>query len=239
MEYRASDIDKIVSIIVVDYLNKGYHIVLTKQPLPYSYVTSYVELIKHIEKSHYSVIRVYLKQKYNYNVGARECSILVNKFPFEGNYKDNKWIKAPVDDNETVCVYKQSFYEVRYNKDIYVDAASYEIIRQKVAARNENSVYSVKRESEILYKTIDLKKLPNTFIDGIMRRINRKHGFSKALSTCIQSVELIYSGGVVRNTSDITAYELRINIATKSKTDTIVMKSFKSIRRKNYQVSSR
>ena len=71
-----------------------------------------------------------------------------------------------------------------------------------------------------------------------MKRINRRQGFSKALSTCIKSVELVYSGGIIRNTSDITAYELRINIATKSKTDMLVMKSFKSISRKNYQVSN-
>lgn len=238
MIYRINDIDKIISNIVVDYLNEGYIVVLSKPSLQYSYVTSYVQLIKRIDNSKYNVLRIYLKQKYNYNVGAREYTILVNLFTFEGDYRADKYIKSPVDDNDIVCVYKQSFYEIRYNKDIYADAVSYDIIRKKVAARNENSVAALKKESEILYKTIDLKKLPNTFIDNIMRRINRRQGFSKALSTCIKSIELVYSGGIIRNTSDITAYELRVNIATKSKTDMIVMKSFKSISRKNYQVSN-
>lgn len=238
MVYKINDIDKIISSMVVDYLNEGYNVVLSNPSLQYSYVTSYVQLIKRIDNSKYNMVRIYLKQKYNYNVGAREYTILVNKFNFEGEYRADKYIKSPVDDNDIVCVSKQSFYEIRYNKDLYVDADSYDVIRKKVAARNENSVAALKKESEILYKTIDLKKLPNIFIDNIMRRINRRQGFSKALSTCIKSVELVYSGGIVRNTSDSTAYELRINIATKSKTDMIVMRSFKSISRKNYQVSS-
>lgn len=240
MIYRPSDIDKIISNMVVDYLNEGYNIVFTNPYLQYSYVTSYVQLIKRIDNLNYNLIRIYLKQKYNYNVGAKEYTILVNKFNFEGEYRADTYIKSPVDDsdNDIVCVSKQSFYEIRYNKDIYVDADLYDEIRKKVLRRNENSVAALKKETEILYKTLDLKNLSNKFIDLIMKRINRRQGFSKALSTCIKSVELVYSGGIIRNTSDITAYELRINIATKSKTDMLVMKSFKSISRKNYQVSN-
>lgn len=238
MIYRPSDIDKIISNMVVDYLNEGYNVVLTNPSLQYSYVTSYVQLSKRIDNSNYNIVRIYLKQKYNYNVGAKEYNILVNKFNFEGEYRADKYIKAPVDDNDVVCVSKQSFYEIRYNKDIYADADAYNMIRKKVAARNENNVAALKKESEILSKTLDLKKLPNEFIDNIMRRVNRKQGFSKALSTCIKSIELVYSGGIVRNTSDITAYEIRVNIATKSKTGTVVLRSYKSISRKNYQVSN-
>lgn len=239
MIYRPSDIDKIISNTVVDYLNEGYNVVLTNPSLQYSYVTSYVQLIKHIDNLNYNIVRIYLKQKYNYNVGTKEYTILVNKFNFEGEYRADKYIKSPVDDNDNdiVCVSKQSFYEILYNKDIYVDADLYDEIRKKVLRRHENSVAALKKESEILYKTIDLKKLPNDFIDSIMKRVNRRQGFSKALSTCIKSVELVYSGGIIRNTSDNTAYELRVNIATKSKTDMIVLRSYKSISRKNYQVS--
>lgn len=237
MIYRPSDIDKIISNMVVDYLNEGYNVVLTNPSLQYSYVTSYVQLIKRIDNSNYNVIRIYLKQKYNYNVGAKEYTILVNKFNFEGEYRSDKYIKSPVDDNDIACISKRSFYEIRYNKELYVDPDLYDEIRKKVLRRNENSVAALKKETEILYKILDLKNLSNKFIDLIMKRINRRQGFSKALSTCIKSIELVYSGGIIRNTSDSTAYELRVNIATKSKTDMIVLRSYKSISRKNYQVS--
>ena len=83
MIYRPNDIDKIISNTVIDYLNNGYNIVLSKVPCQYSYVVSYVELFKRIDKSNYSVVRVYLRNRYNYSISTREACILVNKFDFK------------------------------------------------------------------------------------------------------------------------------------------------------------
>lgn len=238
MIYRTSDIDKIISNIVVSYLNEGYNVVLSRIPLSYPYVVSYIELFKRIDKSNYSVARVYLRNKYNYFISAREIDILVNKLDFKDDGGSTKNLRVIADKGDEGFVSKQSFYEVRINKGLYVDVNSFEEIGKKITLRHENSIAAINKEDSLLHKSIDLKSLSNNFIDSIMRRVNRVHGFSKALSTCITSIELVYSGGVIRNTSDYTAYEVRVNIANKTKTDKIILRSCKTVRRINYQVSN-
>ena len=238
MIYRPNDIDKIISDIVVDYLNNGYNVVLSRIPMSYSYVVSYIELFKRIDKSNYSVVRVYLRNKYNYSISAREVSILVNKLDFKDNDGSTRSLSVIAYEGDEGFVSKQSFYEIKLNKGLYVDINSFEEVRKKISLRHENNLAAINKEDSLLHKSIDLKNLSNNFIDSIMRHINRVHGFSKALSTCITSIELVYSGGVIRNTSDYTAYEVRVNIANKTKTDKIILRSCKTVRRRNYQVSN-
>ena len=238
MIYRPNDIDKIISNTVVDYLNNGYNIVLSRVPCQYSYVVSYVELFKRIDKSNYSVVRVYLRNRYNYSISTREACILVNKFDFKDDDCNTRILNVATDEGDEGFVSKQSFYEIRCNKCLYVDANSFEEVRKKITLRHENSVAAIDREDALMCKSIDLKSLPNNFIDSIMRRVNRIHGFSRALSTCITSIELVYSGGVIKNTSDYIAYEVRVNIANKTKTDRIILRSRKTVRRRNYKVSN-
>ena len=238
MIYRPNDIDKIISDIVVSYLNEGYNVVLSSVPLSYTYVVSYIELFKRIDKSKYSVARVYLRNKYIYSISAREISILVNKLDFKDNCGNTRSLSNLADEGDEGFVSKQSFYEIRFNKGLYADANSFEEARKKISLRHENSLAAANKEDTLLHKSIDLKSLSNNFIDSIMRRVNRVHGFSKALSTCITSIELVYSGGVIRNTSDYTAYEVRVNIANKTKTDKIILRSCKTVRRRHYQVSN-
>lgn len=238
MIYRPNDIDKIISHTVVDYLNNGYNIVLSKVPCQYSYVVSYVELFKRIDKSNYSVVRVYLRNRYNYSIRTREVGILVNKFDFKDDDCNARSLNVATDEGDEGFVSKQSFYEIRCNKGLYVDANSFEEVRKKITLRHENSIAAIDRENSLMCKSIDLKSLPNNFIDSIMRRVNRIHGFSRALSTCITSIELVYSGGVIKNTSDYIAYEVRVNIANKTKTDRIILRSRKTVRRRNYRVSN-
>ena len=238
MIYRLSDIDKIISNIVVSYLNEGYSVVLSRIPLSYPYVVSYIELFKRIDKSKYSVACVYLRNKYIYSISTREISILVNKLDFKDDGDSTKRLGAIADEGDKGFVSKQSFYEIRFNKGMYADANSFEEVRKKISLRHENRIAAINKEDSLLHKSIGLKSLSNNFIDSIMRRINRVHGFSKALSTCITSIELVYSGGVIRNTSDCIAYEVRVNIANKTKTDKIILRSCKTVRRRNYQVSN-
>ena len=238
MIYRLSDIDKIISNIVVSHLNEGYNVVLSRIPLSYPYVVSYIELFKRIDKSNYSVVRVYLRNKYNYSISSREISVLVNKLDFKDNGGNTRSLSILADEGDEGFVSKQSFYEIRFNKGLYVDANSFEEFRKKISLRHKNSIAAINKEDSLLHKSIDLKNLSNNFIDSIMRRVNRIHGFSRALSTCITSIELVYSGGVIRNTSDYTAYEVRVNIANKTKTDKIILRSCKTVRRRNYQVSN-
>lgn len=206
----ASEVARRYHLIVEDYLNKGYNLSLFTLAGSFSGVLCYTDLIS--DKDRPKLIRIWVKREVLHScdvlgseaddlqIYLEAVSITIKKYNrCDGSYY---WFS----DGETIS--KTMFYTIKDKvcyADTFDDFAAY---WKKHTSRIGNKEYLPK---ELTTRKVNPSKLPNNFIDSIMRKINAIRGFRQATSACIQDVvigrsSVPYSRGKMRLTAVVNVY---------------------------------
>ena len=202
----ASEVARRYHSIIESYLNKGYNLSLFTLNGSFSGVLKYTDLISDKDKS--KLIRVWVKREI-----LHSCDILGNATDDLQIYLEavsitiKKYNRRADDsyywfsDGETIS--KTMFYTIK-DKACYTDTfEDFTAYWKKHNSRIGNKEYLLKG---LTTRKVSPSKLPNKFIDSIMRKINAIRGFRQATSACIQDVvigrsSVPYSRGKMRLTA--------------------------------------
>ena len=179
------DVVSYYNSVIKSFTDQGYVISPTTMYGGYRNVNGYTDLVKLTGKK--SIIRVFLTNEY-FSTGdyyyymtrviAREYKLndelsCMNLFYDDGNLLSEK------------C-----FYQIKENR-AYTETMDELIQIREIRGKRRAS----RRETTDAKKSYKINKLSADFIDSIMERINRLHGFKRATASCIEDVRsYIYEG---------------------------------------------
>ena len=176
--------------VIKSFMDQGYIISPTTMYGGYQYVDGYTDLVNLNDKKNF--IRIFVMREYcsdgsYYDSNSYKYSItkiLAKKYEFDGKFNP---IRARPDCGKLIS--EKLFYQIKENY-LYADTLDeLKQIREIQRKRKE----SRRKVSDV--KSYPINKLSAEFIDSIMERINRLHGFKRATASCIKDVRsYIYEG---------------------------------------------
>lgn len=180
MIFTIADIVKEFNSTVESFLKEGYTISPLTMRSTFSYSISYVDLVDLKEPNH--VLRVWLNTSYvrrtNYEY-VDTLAITVKKYSCSDALKIQSIYISDVDP-----IINKIYYTIVKDKvfsDSMDEINRIEELRTKRCAKFTRKSGTNKTE-------IDISKLPDKFIDSIMRRVNNIRGFKRANATCIKEI---------------------------------------------------
>lgn len=191
----SDDIIKQYNSIIADYISKGYVISPFTNYGSYTDARSYTDLVR-LNDNNRHIIRVWLIEDYiNTGILGHSFSNIYRIMVSEHDvfYADDKWNYIG-----KINIYPRSdSSEVKYCKTYY----KYKICNGKIVCTDNlqevckfielsDERWYNKENSKYSSKDIPVEKLPNSFIDNIMKRINSISGFKRANANCITKVTL-------------------------------------------------
>lgn len=178
--------------VIKEYLNKGYIINPLSRVRFYTYceggspITS-IDLFNPNEPK--TLIRVSLLTSSRSHRSKTFTTLEISVF--RCNFVNEAFQMLDTRLHEPEIIYNERFYSIVYGK-AYADSIS--DIDSIIDKREERSLRKSELQNNIngfiSCKQINLKDLPNAFIDKVMSKINKVRGFTKANATCITSVKL-------------------------------------------------
>ena len=185
--FTVKDVISEYNSVISDYIKSGY--VLS----PFTYNGSftknicYTDLVMLNDSSH--ILRVWLNEvdvrvgdSYSYTLSmAKKLSIVVRRYSSDGSCA-RRTLWPDYGD----VVYEKHFYDFNsYSRDVSVYTDSLEEV-EKIFNKRSKRVKQITRNNR--ESPIELSKLPDSFIDNLMARINKFRGFKRANATCIKRV---------------------------------------------------
>jgi hypothetical protein len=179
--------------VISSYIKSGY--VLSPFTYNGSFTKSicYTDLVLLNDSSH--ILRVWLDEvdvrvgdSYSYTLSTvKKLGIVVRKYSNDSQRNKSCTHRTLWPDYGDI-VYEKYFYDFNsYSHNVPVYTDSLEEVDKIFNKRNER-LKPVSRSK--CSNSIELSKLPDSFIDNIMDRINKIRGFKRADATCIKKVSL-------------------------------------------------
>lgn len=201
------DINDSFTNTVNDLISKGYVISPSTHGGTYSSECGHIDLIKPKSKKGSDLIRVWLledtvrpdEDKYK-NVVSKylhidTLKINVRKYKWNGNWGGNTlW----PDCGENIS--DKTFYAVKRNR-CYSDNID-EVVAKEVLSYSR---YEARHQKDNDVRALDVAKLPNSFIEKMMSRLNKIKGFKRARGNCITKVR-IYRDSLSPRGNKLEAY---------------------------------
>ena len=179
------DVVSYYNSVIKSFMDQGYVISPTTMHGGYRNVNGYTDLVKLTGNK--TIVRVFLTNEYITDDGYYYYMIRViaNKYEWDGKFQ---CMNLHYDYGELLS--EKCFYQIKENcayTETLDELKQAREIRCKRRASNREEIYPKKS-----YK---INKLSAEFIDSIMERINRLHGFKRATASCIEDVRsYIYEG---------------------------------------------
>lgn len=183
-----SDLNNIINKMVVDLMGKGYILSNFTHGGGYTSTEFHLDMIKPNDKSH--ILRIWMINSHadiehkiysHINTAAIRINKYTNKDGFCSNYRSQiLWL----DRGEVIS--ESKFYQICEGKsgNVYTDNLdeAIKIINMQFDRRLSRAI---KRDYS---HSVEISKLPSSFIDSIMCRINAIRGFKRATASCITKV---------------------------------------------------
>ena len=186
------DVVSYYNSVIKSFMDQGYVISPTTMYGGYRGVYGYTDLVNITKKK--SFLRVFLIQEYcsdgpyydysNYNYYM--IRIIAKKYEWDGK------IKCMMSANPYFgkLLSEKCFYQIKENRAYTETLDELKQISELRYKRKESH-----REVANVKKSYKINKLSAEFIDSIMERINRLHGFKRATASCIEDVRsYMYEG---------------------------------------------
>ena len=179
------DVVSYYNSVVKSFMDQGYVISPTTMHGGYRNVNGYTDFVKLTGKK--SIIRVFLTNEY-----ISTCDYyyyMIRVIAIEHEWNDELSCMNLFYDNGKLLSEK-CFYQIKENRAYTETLDELKQIREIRCKRRASS-----REEIYPKKSYKINKLSADFIDSIMERINRLHGFKRATASCIKDVRsYIYEG---------------------------------------------
>ena len=179
------DVVSYYNSVIKSFMDQGYVISPTTMHGGYRNVNGYTDLVKLTGKK--SIIRVFLTNEYISTGDYYYYMIRVIAREYEWN-DELSCMNLFYDDGKLLS--EKCFYQIKENRAYAETLDELKQIREIRCKRRASS-----REEIYPKKSYKINKLSAEFIDSIMERINRIHGFKRATASCIKDVRsYIYEG---------------------------------------------
>lgn len=180
--------------VISNYIKSGY--VLSPFTYNGSFTKSicYTDLVMLNDSSH--ILRVWLNEvdvrvgdSYSYTLSTvKKLGIVTRKYSNDSPHNNKSCTRRTLWPDYGDVIYEKYFYDFNsYSHDVPVYTDSLEEVDKIFNKRNER-FKPVSRSK--CSNSIELSKLPDSFIDNFMDRINKIRGFKRADATCIKKVNL-------------------------------------------------
>lgn len=183
-------INDVINKIVADLIVKGYVISNFTHGGSYSNTEGHLDMIKPNDKSHiiriWTVTRVYdIDDKFYRHIDA--TVIRVRKYTQKNGF-DGKYHSQTLRPNNGKLLSESIFYRVCDRSEfkgckVYTDNLDE---AKKILKMQWDR--SCSRANKEYYHSVEISKLPASFIDHIMNRINSISGFKQSTASCITKV---------------------------------------------------
>ena len=184
-----NDLNNLTNKIVVDFMGKGYVLSNFTHGGGYTSTEFHLDMIKPNDKSH--IIRIWMINSHadiehriysHINTAAIRVSKYTRKDGYDGNSHKSQTLWA--DRGEVINEHK--FYQICEGKNgnVYTDNLDEAIKAINMQFDRRRSHVSKRCYSH----SVEICKLPSSFIDGIMHRINTIRGFKRATASCLTKV---------------------------------------------------
>lgn len=163
--------------VIKSFMDQGYVISPTTMNGGYSRVNGYTDLIKLNDKK--TIMRIFVVHDYSSDCDCYYdiIKIIAKEYEWDGKFSSrNLWLDYGKSLSE------KTFYQLKENR-AYADTL--EEFKQIKEIRRQRKVF---RETPSTKKSYPINKLSADFIDRIMERINRLHGFKRATASCLEEV---------------------------------------------------
>lgn len=186
-----NDLNNLINKTVVDFMRKGYAISQLTYDGSYSNTEGHLDMIKPNDKSH--IIRIWVVTKVcdiddkfyrHIDTAAIRISKYTRKDGFDGKcHCQTLW----PDHGEVLS--EHIFYRICDRSEcngckVYTD----NLDEAKKILKIQHDRYCSYVSKNDYYHSIEISRLPASFIDNIMCRINAIRGFKRATSSCITKV---------------------------------------------------
>ena len=184
-----NDLNNLVNKIVVDFMGKGYILSNFTHGGGYTSTEFHLDMIKPNDKSH--IIRIWMINSHadiehriysHINTAAIRINKYTRKDGYDGNHHKSQTLWA----GSGEIINEHKFYQIYEGKkgNVYTDNLDEAIKVINMQFDRRCSHVSKRRYSH----SVEINKLPSSFIDGIMRRINTIRGFKRATASCLTKV---------------------------------------------------
>lgn len=189
-----NDFNRIFNQTVVDIMAKGYIISQFTHDGSYSNTEGHLDMIKPNDKSH--IIRVWIVigiEDTDHRVYRHvdTVAIRVSKYTHKNGF-DGRCCSQTLWPDRGEVISERTFYQIcdrseRKCGSVYTDNLedAMKILNMRwdrYCSRDSND------NKNNYYHSVEICKLPSSFIDGIMRRINTIRGFKRATASCLTKV---------------------------------------------------
>lgn len=202
-----NDLNRLFNQTVVDIMAKGYIISQFTNDGSYSNTEGHLDMIKPNDKSH--IIRVWIVtgiEDTDYRVyhHVDTIAIRVSKYTRKNGF-DGRCCSQTLWPDRGDVLSERKFYQIcdrseHKGRMVYTDNLddAIKILNMRwdrYCSRDSND------NKNNYYHSIEISKLPASFIDNIMHRINSMRGFKRATASCITKVIVgkDYSGKITAN----------------------------------------
>ena len=191
------DVVSYYNSVIKSFMDQGYVISPTTMYGGYRGVYGYTDLVNITKKK--SFLRIFLIQEYcsdgpyydNSNYHYYMIRIIAKKYEWDGKIKC--MMNANPDFGKLLS--EKCFYQIKENRAYTETLDELKQISELRSKRKESH-----REATDNKKSYKINKLSADFIDSIMERINRLHGFKRATASCIKDVRSYIYEGIQGNT---------------------------------------
>lgn len=191
----SDDIIKQYNSIIADYISKGYVISPFTNYGSCAIARSYTDLVK-LNDNNKRIIRVWLIEDYiNTGIPGHLFNDIYKIMALEHSsfYEDSEWsyigkmnIQPQFMTANSEVKYCKTYYRYRICNGKIICTDDLEEVCKLIKLSDER--WSNKENSKCYSKDITVEKLPNSFIDSVMKRINSFSGFKRAKANCITKV---------------------------------------------------
>ena len=186
------DVVSYYNSVIKSFMDQGYVISPTTMYGGYRGVYGYTDLVNLTKKKNF--IRVFFTQEYcsdrfYYDYDSYKyymIKIIAKEYAWDGK------VKCMMNENPYCgkLISERCFYQIKENRAYTETLDELKQISELRSKRRES-----RREITYPKKSYKINKLSAEFIDSIMERINRLHGFKRATASCIEDVRsYVYEG---------------------------------------------
>ena len=179
------DVVSYYNSVIKYFIDKGYVISPTTMHGSYRNVNGYTDLVKLTGKK--SILRIFLTNEY-FSTGDYYyymTRVIAKEYKWNGELS---CMNLFYDDGNLLA--EKCFYQIKENR-AYTETLDELIQIREIRGKRRAS----RRGTTDAKKSYKINKLSAEFIDSIMERINRLHGFKRATASCIEDVRsYVYEG---------------------------------------------
>ena len=189
-----NDLNNLINKIVVDFIGKGYILSNFTHGGSYSNTEGHLDMIKPNDKSH--IIRVWIVngiEDTDHRVYRHvdTVAIRVSKYTHKNGF-DGRCRSQTLWPDRGDVLSERKFYQICDRSEhkegrVYTDNLE-DAMKILNMQWDRYCSHDSNDNKNNYYHSIEINKLPSSFIDGIMHRINTIRGFKRATASCLTKV---------------------------------------------------